>query len=291
MAQAARAGSIVPFVTLPSEPTIFLRDAWESRVYWVGGFTADTQSLWATVLLVVAIILVPVLALSVIVAAGAVRGIFRFSLKLGSALQSNSYVEGLCRDFTKRVLDNVGFACPSRNDPAMEGISVDTQSAQLAGLVGCSVSGRTTLTDLLLGMLRSEPRPSRPADRSLAEIGATWKQRLGCNPLPIILLDETVDTNVSLGISDYVNLAKHEKSTKRARRDRVAASLAHGVACRFWELGFMLALGQRQRVGIARPVYRDPKLRILDKATSALNGTRGSEVLVSLCSVELRNRS
>jgi len=142
------------------------------------------------------------------------------------------------------------------------------------GLVGSTGSGKTTIVDVILGLLE-------PQSGSLIVDGtevprdelSRWQRSVGYVPQQIFLADDSVEANIAFGLpSRQVDRAAVERAAKVANlHNFVVQELPHGYATVVGERGIRLSGGQRQRIGIARALYRDPQLLILDEATSALD--------------------
>lgn len=176
-------------------------------------------------------------------------------------------------------LEDVCFAYEGSAHRAVDGISLTIRAGESIGLVGMSGSGKTTLADMVLGLLH--PQSGRllvdGAD-ALARVWE-WQGNLSYVPQTINLIDDSLKRNVAFGIpDDQIDEARLAEALRQARLEEVVARMPQGVDTPLGERGARLSGGQRQRVGIARALYRDPRLLVLDEATSALDSETEREV-------------
>lgn len=183
-------------------------------------------------------------------------------------------------------LDNVSFAYGEKQ--VLDGASLDVPAGSLTALVGRSGSGKTTVIDLITGLLH--PQAGRididGTPLQVLDIGA-WRRLIGYVPQENLLLHDTVAHNVTLGDASLT-----EADVERALREADAWDFVAGLPGRLdstvGERGSRLSGGQRQRIMIARALVHRPRLLILDEATSALDPDSERAILQTL--VRLRGR-
>lgn len=183
------------------------------------------------------------------------------------------------------VLDNVGFSYPNMRKTALEGVTLTIGVGTSVGLIGGTGAGKTTLVDIILGLLR--PSQGRivvdgvPIDEHNLP---SWQQALGYVPQTIFLADTTVAENIALGVTrSAIDLDKVEECARMAQiHDFIVGDMSEGYETRVGERGVRLSGGQRQRIGIARALYRDPSVLVLDEATSALDTLTEKAVMESV---------
>ncbi len=184
------------------------------------------------------------------------------------------------------VFDQVGFRYPTREQPALTGISIDVAFGEAIGIVGATGSGKSTFVDLLLGFLQPTEGAIRIDGEPLLPHLASWRAQIGFVPQDIFLVDDTLAANITFGeVSDTISQEQLAEAITLAQLDDVVAELPEGVDTMLGERGVRLSGGQRQRVGLARALYRRPRVLILDEATSALDNEterRISDALRSL---------
>jgi len=154
------------------------------------------------------------------------------------------------------------------------GLSLTIAAGSRVGVVGGTGAGKTTMIDLLLGLL--VPGSGTIEVDGVALEGArirAWQQAIGYVPQAIFLTDDTVAANIAFGLPRAaVDRARVERAARIANlHDFVTADLPQGYDTMVGERGVRLSGGQRQRIGIARALYHDPAVLVLDEATSALD--------------------
>ena len=178
-------------------------------------------------------------------------------------------------------LRNVSFSYPGAGAPALDRISLEIPRNQFVALAGASGAGKTTLADLLLGIL-----PPEQGEIAIDEIvlddhnRAGWQANLGYVPQDVYLADDTIAANIAFG--EPRESRDPERIRRAARRAHVhhfiEQELPDGYETTVGERGVRLSGGQRQRIGIARALYRDPAVLILDEATNALDNATETAV-------------
>ena len=184
---------------------------------------------------------------------------------------------------SKIEFDDVSFAY-SGDRYVLRDVSLNIGKGERIGLIGTTGSGKSTLTDLLLGLLT--PTAGRILvdreplnDQSLAG----WQAQVAHVPQSIYLTDDTIARNIAFGIhADQVNLELVESAARSAGLHEFIESLPERYDTRCGERGIRLSGGQRQRIGIARALYRQARVMILDEATSALDNETERAVMESI---------
>ena len=183
------------------------------------------------------------------------------------------------------VLENVSFRYPNAEQVGLKGISLDIRSRERIGIVGSTGAGKTTLADLVLGLLSpSEGRIVVDGQTLTDDNIRAWQQSVGYVPQDIFLTDASVSENIALGVPPKeVDEDRVRHAAEIARLDRfIRDELPAGYATTIGERGVRLSGGQRQRVGIARALYHDADLIVFDEATSALDNLTEREVMAAI---------
>jgi ABC-type multidrug transport system fused ATPase/permease subunit len=181
---------------------------------------------------------------------------------------------------TSVALEDVNFAYGSHS--VFTNLNLSISKNTTVGLVGSTGSGKTTLVNLLAGLLRPQAGGLRVDGQLLDEEHLRgYGQSLGYVPQDVFLTDDTVFANIALGVPE-VNEEWALRAARAARVDEFADQLQHGYHTRIGERGARLSGGQRQRIGIARALYREPEFLLLDEATSALDGETENQVMQAI---------
>jgi ATP-binding cassette subfamily C protein len=166
---------------------------------------------------------------------------------------------------------NVTFAYPGRSELLFRDFSLTIPVRASVAFTGVTGGGKSTLADILLGLLT----PSRGGvfvdGRDIRENLASWRSRVGFVPQHIYLLDDTIGANVAFGAPGGIDPERVAAALKMAQLADFVAALPDGADTVIGENGVRLSGGQRQRLGIARALYGNPELLVLDEATSALD--------------------
>lgn len=171
-------------------------------------------------------------------------------------------------------LSGVSFSYAAADRPTLRGVDLSIRARTTVGIVGGTGAGKTTLVDLILGLLTpDEGTISVDGTPITDETRRAWQMTLGYVPQSIFLTDDTIASNIAFGVpKDQIDMAGVERAARAAAlHDFVLSDLPQGYQTLVGERGVRLSGGQRQRIGIARALYRDPTLLIMDEATSALD--------------------
>ncbi len=176
--------------------------------------------------------------------------------------------------FDSRVeLRNVSFRFPGKNNYAVQEFSLCINPGEVIAIVGPSGAGKTTLVDLMLGVL--EPSQGQVLVSGLPPLAAItkWPGAIGYVPQDVMISNGTVSSNVGMGFpNESISSQRVHDALKLAQLDDFVSQLDGGILSTVGDRGASISGGQRQRIGIARAVFTKPKLLILDEATSALDG-------------------
>ncbi|PAU77895.1 ABC transporter ATP-binding protein [Halovibrio salipaludis] len=180
------------------------------------------------------------------------------------------------------TLDHMSFTYPEASTPAVEDINLTIPAGSATGLVGGTGAGKTTLVDLILGLLRPTEGQLKVDDAPITDKNLRqWQASLGYVPQDIFLVDATVSENIALGIpKDQVDQNKVEQCSRMAQvHEFITTQLPQQYETEVGERGVRLSGGQRQRIGIARALYHDPEILVFDEATSALDNATEKAVI------------
>lgn len=182
---------------------------------------------------------------------------------------------------------NVGYTYSEKTLPAISGISIEIGQGKSVAIVGSSGAGKTTLVDVLLGVLTADEGLVTISGVSPTLATEKWQGAIAYVPQDVVISKGTIRENVSLGYP--LEVATDElvmNAIKVAHLEQFVASLPDGLETQVGERGTKISGGQRQRLGIARAMFTKPLLLILDEATSSLDGE--TEEIISTAIRDLR---
>jgi ATP-binding cassette subfamily C protein len=185
--------------------------------------------------------------------------------------------------------DNVSFRYPGCTEPVIKQLSMVIRANTTIGLVGATGAGKTTLVDIISGLLRPESGRLLVDNEEISQNNIfSWQQSIGYVPQQIYLLDDALCRNVAFGISDDdIDRQAVIDALKIANLyDFVSRELPNGLDAIIGERGICLSGGQRQRLGLARALYHRPKMLILDEATSAVDGITENVIMDALAALD-----
>lgn len=172
-------------------------------------------------------------------------------------------------------LENIHYAYPSTPDKKVfNGLNLTIKVNTSLGIKGTSGTGKSTLMDILLGLLQGQQGKLYVDDVEINQSNVqAWQKSIGYIPQHIFLADATVAENIAFGIpKEHINQIALERAAKTAQIHHfVKNNLEQGYQTMLGERGIRLSGGQRQRIGIARALYHDPSVLFMDEATSALD--------------------
>jgi ABC-type multidrug transport system fused ATPase/permease subunit len=186
-------------------------------------------------------------------------------------------------------LDNVFFRYAGSRQEALSGVELTIPAGTWVCLAGSTGAGKSTLVDVLLGLL--PPSHGRVVVDDIAVTPdklRAWQRNIGYVPQVASLLDDTVANNIAFGVEpDDIDLGRLERAARIAEiHDFIVTELPEGYGSLVGERGANLSGGQRQRIRIARALYRDPSVLVLDEATNELDLVTEARILASLRSLE-----
>ena len=182
--------------------------------------------------------------------------------------------------FREITLEHVSFRYPSMSKDALNQISLEIRSGESIGLVGSSGSGKTTMVDVLLGLLKPHQGQIMFNGKSLDTSLTDWRQQVAYLPQQVFLIDNTLRCNVALGLSTgEIDDSRIEEALKKARLLEMVEQLPQGHDTMLGERGVRLSGGQRQRVALARAFYHERSVLVMDEATSALDNETEQEIV------------
>jgi ATP-binding cassette, subfamily B, bacterial PglK len=191
-------------------------------------------------------------------------------------------------NFNKKIeLRNVFYAYPNSSSNSLSDICLTINKGESIGLVGASGMGKSTLVDLILGLLKPTSGGIYVDGVNINEGLRSWQDMIGYVQQSIYLTDDTLRRNIAFGIKENeINDELVLKSAEAAQLKSFVDMLPQGFGTIVGERGVRLSGGQRQRIGIARALYHNPPFLIFDEATSALDNDTEIEVMSSIKSLK-----
>jgi len=186
------------------------------------------------------------------------------------------------------TLKNIHYHYPNVSRTALKGVSLSIPAYSKIGIVGITGSGKTTIVDIILGLLDAQQGILEVDDKVINKQNCrTWQKSIGYVPQQIYLSDDTISANIAFGI-DLKNISQDavQRAAKIANlHEFIINELPLKYQTTVGERGIRLSGGQRQRIGIARALYHNPQVLILDEATNALDNLTEQSVMEEVYSI------
>jgi ABC-type multidrug transport system fused ATPase/permease subunit len=182
--------------------------------------------------------------------------------------------------FTGEIkLENISLTYPTKKIPAVKDISLHINQGQVVSFVGPSGAGKTTIIDVILGVLKPDSGDVQIQGHTPASAIKLWPGAIGYVPQDVMISNGTVRQNVCLGYSsNEIDEKDIWQALEVAQLAEFIRELPEGLDTPVGDRGAKLSGGQRQRLGIARAMFTKPKLLVLDEATSSLDGTTEASI-------------
>ena len=185
------------------------------------------------------------------------------------------------------TIENVSWKYPNAENDVIHNLNMSIPKGYSVGLIGTSGAGKTTLADMILGLLPAATGAIKMDGIDIKKIPETWSKTIGYVPQSVYLTDDTIRNNVAFGIrKEQIDDAVVWKALEQAQLKTFVESLLQGLDTIVGERGIKFSGGQRQRVAIARALYYDPDILVLDEATSALDNETESAVMEAIESLQ-----
>ena len=181
------------------------------------------------------------------------------------------------------TLKDITYAYPNTEKLIFDHADMEIPIGKAVGIVGTTGAGKSTVVDILLGLLKMQSGTVYADDTDINSDYYGWLKNVGYIPQMIFMLDDTIRRNVAFGVADeHINEERVWEVLKEAQLDEFIRTLPEGLDTSIGERGIRLSGGQRQRIGIARSLYNDPDVLIMDEATSALDNDTEAAIIESI---------
>jgi len=193
-------------------------------------------------------------------------------------IEEKNYKKYLFKDQIK--FENVFFSHENSNAKILQNISLEIRRGQKVGIIGKSGAGKSTLIDLILGLIKPIEGKILIDDSNLEYNLRDWQKQIGYVPQDIYLLDDTIKNNIAFGLNtNDINQERILKSIELSRLKDYVGSLEKKENTVVGNRGIKVSGGQKQRIGIARALYNNPGILILDEATSSLDAINERKIM------------
>jgi ATP-binding cassette subfamily C protein len=184
------------------------------------------------------------------------------------------------------TFEHVTLRYEAGDRPALTDVNLSIRPGESIGIVGPTGAGKSTLVDVLLGLLLPTGGRVLIDGDPLSTRERGWQRLIGYVPQEVYLLDDTLRRNIAFGIADRaIDDRQLARAVSLARLGEVVSALPKGLETNVGENGVRLSGGQRQRVAIARALYHDPPVLVFDEATAALDNQTEREVTEAIAAL------
>lgn len=180
-------------------------------------------------------------------------------------------------------LEDITYKYPNTDTLIFDHADMEIPIGNAVGIVGTSGAGKTTIVDILLGLLEIESGRILADGVEVRDHYESWLKNIGYIPQTIFMIDSSIRKNVAFGYPDEeIDDDKVWRALKEAQLDEFVKGLPDGLDTSIGERGIRISGGQRQRIGIARALFEDPEVLVLDEATSALDNETEAAIMDSI---------
>lgn len=181
------------------------------------------------------------------------------------------------------ALQGVSFRYPEAEENVLENVNFTIKKGESIAFIGASGAGKTTVSDIILALLKPTEGQILMDGIDIEDLGDQWNRIIGYVPQATFIIDDTVRHNIAFGEKKTrIDDEKVWQALKIAQLDDFIRKLPHGLDTKVGERGVRFSGGQRQRLAIARALYRNPDVLVLDEATAALDNETESEVMKAI---------
>ena len=176
-------------------------------------------------------------------------------------------------EFNKKItIKDLSFKHSNRREHILEKINLEINKGSAIGIMGESGSGKSTLIDLIIGLQSPSLGNILIDENELNLFKQSWLKKIGYVPQKVYITNDTIKNNIALGVNDLaIDLQKIKKIAEQCQLDTLINRLPEGYDTKLGDRGIVVSGGELQRIGIARAMYKDSEIIILDEFTSALD--------------------
>ncbi len=183
----------------------------------------------------------------------------------------------------KIELSDISYAYPNSDKLIFDHATVEVPIGKSVGIVGTTGAGKSTVVDIMLGLLKLRGGKVLADGKDVMENYRGWLKNVGYIPQMSFMLDDSIRKNVAFGVPEAeISEERVWEVLREAQLDDFVKTLPDGLDTKIGERGIRLSGGQRQRISIARALYDDPKILILDEATSAVDNDTEAAIMESI---------
>jgi ABC-type multidrug transport system fused ATPase/permease subunit len=192
--------------------------------------------------------------------------------------------QGISVKFQKKIdLTNLSFSYPVRKEFSLSKLTMTVKKGEFIGIIGETGSGKSTLINLIIGLLKPSEGKVEVDGLNINSNLPEWHKKIGYVPQSVYLTDDTIRKNIAFGLrEDNIDEDLIKQAVEKANLDEFLKNLPNRLDTIVGEKGIRLSGGQQQRIGIARALYRDPEILILDEATSSLDQLTEKKIMESI---------
>lgn len=181
------------------------------------------------------------------------------------------------------LVQGVSYCYPDTEEWVLDNVNFEIRKGTTVAFIGSTGSGKTTMVDIILGLLTPVKGAVTADEINVHEQSKTFHAQVGYIPQTIYLSDDTIRNNIAFGLrEEEISEEAVQAAVEKAQLREFIESLPHGLDTIVGDRGVRLSGGQRQRIGIARALYHDPEILVLDEATSALDNETESAVMEAI---------
>lgn len=214
----------------------------------------------------------------------AVEEVYHEVKAMEEAASNKEKMEEVPISFEKSItLDHVVFAYEGAEHPVIDDVSLSIRKNTSVGFIGPSGAGKTTIVDVILGILKNQSGRILVDGTDIQSAMGAWHKKIGYIPQNVYLMDDTIRNNIAFAVKpEFIQDELVWKALEQAQLKEFVEGLEEGLSTMVGELGTKLSGGQKQRIGIARALYSQPEVLVLDEATAALDNDTEKAVMEAI---------